>query len=241
MNNINPIFKALGDVDDRHIPVNEKKIPGKKMKIALIATAFAAALSLIVGFSMPRTKSYGKSFIYYGPGKNDFVELYPTPQKFTYPDSFVFEEWDSVCSGELETLDEVREMFGITPIVNDNFTVGDGYGRHIIYNAFNTGLEKLLHIDYYLYDKNLGCLIQLISTHYTDVNFFETGNGGNSYNNVEIFTLKDGSQCVIIESSAYFVSDGVEYSVRLMSSEEPEDYDKINNDIKQVLVDLEML
>lgn len=235
MNNINPIFEALSGVDERHVPIETKKRPSKKLKIALIAVAAAAALSLIIGASMPRSKHYGKSPVFYGPGENDVVWLYPTPQKFTYPDYFVFEDW--LCSGELETLDDIPEMFGITPLVNDNFTIGDKYGNRMYYNAFDTGLCQSLSIDYYLYDKNLGDVtIHLESIYYSDVNFIETGNGGNSYDNVEIISLKDGSSCVMWGDNAQFVHEGVEYYIHIYREQS-----QTHDDIKQVLADLGVL
>ncbi len=235
MNKINPIFEALSDVDERHFTVTQEKRHTKKLKIALIAAA-AAVLMLIVGFSIPRTKSYGKYKFYYGISANDFIVFDLTPQTITFPEDLVFEDW--LCSGKLETISDVCETFGITPIVNDNFTVGDRYNRCIEYNAFDAdGLKQSLIIDYYLYDRNLGDYIRLESTHESDVNFAETNDGGRSYDNVEIITLKDSSSCVLTDICAHFSNAGARYSIDLSYGEKPH----TRNDVKQVLADLGVL
>lgn len=238
MNNINPIFEALSNVDDRHIPVETKKRPHTKLKIALIAAAAAAVLSLIVGAAMPRSKSYGKLDIFYGNTEDDVVYLYPTPQKFIVPEGLEFV--DGVGGGQLETLDEVREILGVTPILNDNFVISgmdSEYPRHIGYSVWNypdTNITNALMIDYYPFSKSLNKDIYITTIYNTDVDFMEDRpNPNHKYEDVEILTLNDGSQCVLKDHRATFVYDGVSYSVQSDNQEQLS-----NDEIKQVLSDL---
>lgn len=235
------LYEAISNID-KDIAANainsaEKRKSKKPLRITLIAVAAAAAVSLVVGASMPRTKSYGKITEYYGVNKEDVVELFPTPQKFTVPDELPYYEEDGYRLGELETLDEVYETFGVTPIINDSFTFDENYSKPIqcyAYNYSDTDIPAYLMIEYHLYSKSLGDNIIIRTIYFPNIDFMETGNGGNSYENVELLTLNDGSQCLIKDNYTIFVYNGVEYNFFYYPTDKQYD----NDGIKQVLSDL---
>lgn len=234
------LYEAISNID-KDIAANaikgeEKRKSKKPLRIALIAAAAAAALSLIVGANMPRTKSYGRIAEYYGVNDEDVVYFYPTPQKFTLPDNFALNE-EGAFNGELETLDEVYETFGLTPIFNDNFTLSEKANERSVYQVRSygdTNIVSVLCIEYYLYSKSLNDNILIRADYYPNVDFMETRNSGNGYENVEILTLNDGSQCLIKDEFTIFAYDGVVYTVHNRYGGKTLD----NNDIKQVLTDL---
>lgn len=236
------LYEAISNID-KDIAANaikgeEKRKSKKPLRITLIAVAAAAAISLIAGAAMPRSKSYGKLEVFYGNTKDDVVYLYPTPQKFIVPEGLEFV--DGVGCGQLETLDEVREILGVTPILNDNFVISgidSEYPRHIDYSVWNypdTNITNALMIDYYPFSKSLNKDIHIMTLYNTDIDFIgDRPNPNHKYEDVEILTLNDGSQCVLKDHIAQFVFDGVSYSVQSFHIEPLS-----NDDMKQVLSDL---
>lgn len=259
MNKINPIFEALSGVDERHVPVNEKKRPGKKMKIALIAVVSAAALALIVGASSRANSTF--LFGYNDSYDRGFtLELYS--HEITVPEECLPEPGKDYFIGRVVMpASELVKKFGLPMLINDNFSDIEAktdkekpwvnYGPDSPYctaACFEYYLrdnitDRKVHF-YTIYHSNVDTLKHTYSTHLTE---------GTSY---EIVKLNNGSLCLVTCYGAEFAYYGASFSLTL-PDEKPEGYEEWTQDkqeswlseqpipdmdaVKQVLTDLGLL
>lgn len=217
MNDINPLFEALGDVDDRHIPVETKKRSSKKLKIALIAAA-AAALAVLVGFTTAANVNHSFAF-YQGNSAERGFELKLTGHDITVPEEFT----TSDEFGHRFTIDiplrELFEKFGLFCPFGDEFTVEykDDYSVNVLG-------EGITYVGFHLpmYSKTINREIYVVAEYYSDID-----NVTGSYKQgllpgepAEVITLKDGSLAMVSASMAVLSLDGATYTLTV-----PYDYD----------------
>ncbi len=250
MKQINPIFEALSNVDERHIPITKAKKHSKKLKIALISAAAAAALALIVGFASSSGGQHRFAFNANGSIDHGFY-LDLTPQEFNVPERFKANLGDHAyfgCESVLPT--ELFQEFGITPLINDNFidTKDVKLSRTDLLNNKSTW-EPLIRIDYFngsatdvefdyfLYDKNLGENIRFTALYVVNPDKLEYSNHMGLQSEAEIVTLNNGSLCMISDEVAVFSYNGVSYELTFDDFSKPHTIDTV----KQVLTDLGVL
>lgn len=228
MNNnikINPIFKALGDVEERHVPVNEKKRPGKKIKIALIAVVSAAALAMIVGFVGTSGGKHKFSF-----GDDDSLDrgfyLDLTPQQFTVPDEFKPLPGEVDFSGNVDMPpSELFAKFGIELPTGENFTKVLNKETTVELYMPN-GVPDDLKFWYVLHNNTIDEDVYFHALYFAnaDRTTYSYHWGLMPGEPSEIITLNNGSLCMVSASMAVFSYNGAQYEFTL-----PYEYDEPDN------------
>lgn len=256
MNKINPIFEALSNVDERHVPVTKTKRPAKKLMIVLAA----AAIMLLTGFTTAAVLgSHVFSFSTGGSAEKAF-DLNLRSREFTIPEEFSPAPGENYFKGSTEIPpSELFERFGITPLINDNFTEIPGEKTMVEVDAYGAP-EPWFH--YTLYNKALERNVTF------DVEYFSETEKLTYHSRVglfpgepnEIITLNDGSACMVSGWIAVFSYDGAKWELRLpFDFEVPDNYSQMSEDeqrvvikqmieampgmdaVKQVLADLDLL
>ena len=208
MNKINPIFEALSNVDDRHIPVAQEKRPAIKLKIILVAAAVVTALAL-AGFTTSTVRKH--LFGFYGEGVTEHsFELKLTSHEITVPEEFMpnpdehhFSDGTDIPPSEL------FEMFGLKSPINDNFTeVNDKL------TYFDVGIldDPNVRFEYTLFNKSINQNVFFSARYFSTDNLTYTAHEGLLPKEPnKVITLKDGSLCMITKSKAVFSYDGAEF------------------------------
>lgn len=210
MNKINPIFEALSGVDDRHIPVTQEKRPAKKLKIALIAAAMAAALAL-AGFTTSTVQKH--LFNFYGEGLAEHsFEFNLTPYEITVPEEFMPkpDEYHFSDSTDIPP-SELFEMFGIEFPINDNFIeVND---ELLTFDVGILGDNTEVEFRYTLFNKSIDQNVIFNARYFskTDNLTYTAREGLLPKEPSEVITLNDGSLCMITKSKAVFSCDGAHF------------------------------
>lgn len=227
MNKINPIFEALSGVDERHIPIKKTKRPIKRVIIAAAAAAaIVVSVSVIAGFRKPPERGDCQYTIVQEGVPDHTFELDLHSCNFTVPEGEEYvpqktENGSSVrfYNKEMDmTSRELFEKFGITPLINDNFTDIDGekplldFHYSILdlpeYELYSENISA--KFDYVLYNKNIEKNVRFTAK-------YESYSGGHGYfgstdllrgEPSELITLKDGSRCLVTKSQAVFSHDG---------------------------------
>lgn len=230
MNKINPIFEALSNVDDRHIPVAREKTIPKKLRITLIAAALTAALALLAGSTAAIRGRFTFGFSKENSASHSF-ELNMTAQEITIPEEYRPQNGTHLFTANVDMPPRgMFEKFGITPPFNDNFTDGE---RFI---DLRVGiLDDLTEVffRYAMYDKNIDSEVYFTSQYYSRTeNVTSTmhqellpGEPG------EVITLKNGSLCMVTKSRAVFSLNGAYCEIEI-----PYEYD-IPLNIDQMPID----
>lgn len=240
MSRLNPVFTAITDIDDSII-LNAKKSRKKPLAITLAASA----VIVLAGFTIANRYSVKVN------GKDAF-DYHLTVQSITIPTHSEMEALGAVdqqkgeCAYEWNTLPSaVFKTFGISPLVNDNFSEKEC--NNIIWaNYTSDGTLANATFNYELTDKALDktvkfrifCMTKEGSGLITNLLVSETDK-----ERMETIMLNDGSAGVIFEiflgglnipaSHADFSYNGIAYSRYLR--------DGTNEDTKQVLRDLGIL
>ena len=207
MNKINPIFEALSNVNDRHIPVTREEKSSKKHKIILVA-AVAAAIATLAGFTTSTVQKH--LFGFYGEGVTEHsFELKLTSHEITVPEEFMpnpdehhFSESTDIPPSEL------FEMFGITLPINDNFTEVNEQ------STFDVGIldDPNVRFEYTLFNKSINQNVFFSARYFSTDNLTYTAHEGLLPKEPnEVITLKDGSLCMITKSKAVFSCDGAHF------------------------------
>lgn len=240
MNNINPIFKALGDVEERHIPVNEKKRPGKKMKIALIAAA-AAALTLLAGFTTSAVRGRHRFGFYRENSVGHAFDIELTARELTVPKEFIPQEGyhQSFDSVEMPP-SELFEKFGLTLPINDNFTELSGKKPTVDVGILGDNIE--IEFNYTLYNKTIGRDVYFVTVYFsrTDNLSYNSKQGLLPGEPVEIITLSDGSLCMVTGYMAVLSLDGAHCTLQLsFEYDEPDNFgDLSRSEQERILAEL---
>ncbi|MDE6733084.1 MAG: hypothetical protein K2J77_09450 [Oscillospiraceae bacterium] len=240
MSRLNPVFTAITDIDDS-IVLNAKK--SRKRPLAIVLAA--AAILTLVGFTI--ANRYGVSV-----NDKDAFDYRLTVQSLTIPTHEEMEalgavnEHKSEYSYEWNTLPStVFKTFGISPIMNDNFSESE-CDSIIWANYSSDGTLANATFNYELTDKALDKTVKFRI-------FCMTKEGAGLSTNLiasdtdkermEMITLNDGSAGVVFESflgglnipvsHAEFSYNGIAYSLYLR--------DGTNEDMKQVLSDFGVL
>ncbi len=251
MTKINPLFEALGNIDDEiaanAIKTAEQRKRKKPLKIILISAAAAAALAvtLIVGFVIVGTGVHKITYSVRGEQREIVLEL--TPYELTIPEEVTLPlSVDDPHYGS-ENFDTAREMFdklGIEPFMNENFELSGNYARFDIFQLGNPSLGILeTELTYWLFDKNLGKDVSFSATYYSETKHCGSELAyppldGEKY---EVLTLNDGSQCLVTYRQAGFAYDGIRFNFSLDKEFSPDKETSDINDMKQVLADLGVL
>lgn len=219
MNDINPLFEALGNVDDRHIPVETKKRHHTKLKIALIAAA-VAALAVFVGFTTAANVNHKFGFYRENSAERSF-ELKLTPHEITVPEEFTPQQTFRQTFDNIDIPPrELFEKFGLTYPIGDSFTVVEN-GQ---YSVDVDILDEVVYVGFNLpmYSKAISSNIYIVAEYFSKTDDLTySGHLGLLPNEpAEVITLKDGSLCMVSASIAVFSLDGAKYSLTL-----PYDYD----------------
>lgn len=260
MNKINPIFEALSNVDERHIPAAREKTIPRKLRITLIAAALTAALALLAGFTTAAVRgSFTFGFSKENSASHSF-ELNMTAQEITVPEEYRPQNGTHLFTANVDMPPRgMFEKFGITPPFNDNFTDGEQF------IDLRVGiLDDLTEVffRYAMYDKNIDSEVYFTSQYYsrtenvTSTMHQELLPGEPS----EVITLNNGSLCMVTKSRAVFSLNGAYCEFELpYEFNVPENYDQLPEDeqrqilaelikampgtetVKQVLADLELL
>ena len=255
MNKINPIFEALSYVDDRHIPVNKEKRLSKKPLLILAA----AAILLLTGFTTVAV--LGKHVFSFSTGSSaeQAFDLNLRSWEFTIPEEFSPVLGENSFSGSAEIPpSEVFKEFGITPLINDNFTEIPGEQTTV---EVNTDFRES-RFQYTLYSKTLEKEVTFNAAYFSETeNMTYHGHWGLFPGEpTEIITLNDGSACMVSGWIAVFSYDGALWELRVdYDFDEPENYSQLSKKeqkavlkqmieampgidaVKQVLDDLEVL
>lgn len=244
MSRLNPVFTAITDIDDSII-LNAKKSRKKPLAIALAA----AAVLTLVGFTIAHRYSISVN------GKDAF-DYRLTVQNMTVPTPEEMEALGAVDMHESEysymwnTLPStVFETFGISPIMNDNFSEAECDNTirgNITNDRTNNGTLANIMINYELTDKSLDKTVQFRTFCInkedggTNIDFIVSDTDDT---NIETITLNDGSSCAIVGrffdnlnleiTDADFAYNGIAYLLHLDNGN--------NEDMKQVLSDLGVL
>lgn len=256
MNNINPIFEALNNVDDNVIT---KTLPKKKkVSLPIVFTSVAAAAVLFMtGFSTVR-----RSEARFGKLGTLTVDLDPyTPEGITIPTEEELIEMGAVpdedCRPGSQYVvhalpSEVLEKFNLD-IVNDNFTerIFEDRPNEDIMLGFYRSINdpQSVYFDYTLTDKNLNADVRFslrcVNTYEGSLGFEFQGDV-----NHEMVTLNDGSKAIIYsykmhedigvyEPRAIFSYNGIVYELNFWVNGPIRDFSF--DDMKQVLSDLGVL
>lgn len=257
------LLKNINDIDDDLVfeAENWKRPKARRIKIAVIAAAAAViALLAFTGFE----ESYEND------GKNKFEIHYEgkTVRSFyfnlktwdiTIPEEYkAYDKWGNlICFKRLTgTLpSELFEQFGVSPLMNDNFsedldyewrydTFGYDDNMELIIDESDYGYpilsmnDSCVEFQYRLLDKNCQKIISLTATYpISDEYNLGSSIGIDDETDYDIIKLKDGSKCCVYESGAKFSYDGVLY--RLTTYDSDEDWDKLSLKLtKQILEDL---
>ena len=153
---------------------------------------------------------------------------------------------------------ELFEQFGVSPLMNDNFSENIDFkliGTYDVYSSKNEYLGRegdygypILYVDdadvgfcYRLYDKNVQRTIELTATYPISDKFSLDGNVGvRNRSDFEMVKLKDGSMCCIYAIGANFSYEGVLYDLEADFWTDEGDELSIKR-TKQVLKDLGVL
>lgn len=261
MNKINPIFEALSNVDDRHIPVAHEKRTAIKLKIILVAAAVAVAFAL-AGFTTSTVRKH--LFGFYGEGVTGHsFEFKLTPHEITVPEEFKPKP-DEVYFSQSTDIppSELFEMFGLEFTINDNFTEVNKPSTVDVDMDIDdsTNVDKV-DFRYTLFNKSIDQNVIFNARYFSTDNLTYTAREGLLPKEPnEVITLKDGSLCMITKSKAVFSYDGAhfrfeidyDYEVPANVGEmtEDEQYQVVDEMIeampgmeavKQVLKDLDLL
>ncbi len=240
MKQINPIFEALSNVDERHIPVSKAKKHSKKLKIALISAAAAAALAVTLLAGSVRVGTGVHKFIICDDGSESEIVVELTPYELTIPEevSLPLSIDDPYYGGKTDNAREMFDKLGVEPFMNENFDYSGDYATFDIWQLGNPSLGIFeITLNYWLFDKNLGKDVYFNADYVSDPKHcnLEVSIVGPDDKTYEILTLNDGSQCVVTSSQAGFAYNGIMFRFRL-------DKETSNiNDVKQVLTDLGVL
>lgn len=245
----NPIFEAMGNIDNE-IAANAFKAAErskrKPLKIVLISAA-AVALLGIVGFT---GAGNGRYVISIGNEKQFCLDVYP--QEITIPEEFDYNKAQNLSFWEYVDvpLEEVFEKFGVSPLMNDNFStensreplwVKDMSTGEVWYNHIENPLVATdynsVELGYYLYNKTVDRDVYFTVTYYLGNPDTSHGVGAGKY---EILRLKNGSECYIDSNYAIFAHEGVKYELACCYDYDAGETAHIDT-IKQVLSDLGVL
>ena len=216
MNKINPIFEALSNVDDRHIPVAQEKRTAKRFKTALKAAALAAAITTLAGFTTAAVRGqYNFSFYKENSAEHTF-ELNITSQEFTVPEEFMPRSGAPIFSDSLDVQPhELFERFGIAPPINDNFTEAEDKRASVEVHDHDDALE--VRFQYVLYNKTIGNNVQFTADYFskTENMTCHISRGLLPGEPSEVITLNDGSLCMVTKSEAVFAHNGVYFEIEI--------------------------
>lgn len=175
-------------------------------------------------------------------GEEYLLDVYP--QNIVIPDSFMVDDIDNghfFYDLKMRST-EIFAEFGISPLINDNFTDiiefepmycrNDITGEEWYYNggpSVSVG-SFLITFEYRLYNKNINKNVHFTVDYFTDTVSCGSGDfGGN------VIYMKDGSVGIIGRGSAFFTCNGVVYHVGIDNANSNTD------EINQVLTDLGVL
>lgn len=266
MNKLNPLLDAMNDIDDvivSEAAPTERRRPRYFKPMMIAAAAAVAAATVLFAFT-------GFEESYKGDGKNKLEIHYQgkTVRSFYFNlktwDIAVPEEYRIINEGGNPILfkrmygmlpSELFEQFGVSPLMNDNFTENTDFKpRYDVYGYDDNGelvvvetdygypileiFNDEICFDYRLYDKKRQKNIGLIATYVVSDDYSSGGSiGVDDDSAYEIIKLKDGSKCYVDEMGAEFSFDGVLY--RLISYDVDEDFDELSVELtKQILKDL---
>ncbi len=180
MNNINTILDAVGELDNTVLENAFK--PEKKKPIALIVIAAAAALSLLVGFTVAIRNNVvfnGKPLFDYNIRIHDEVVI-PSAEEMEEMGAYNFDFLgDSyVCNINADPF-EVIDKFGLTPLGKDNFSMfvnkdnPDDAAYHMHIGVIDDliryeGRESSINLQYMLVDNKLGVNVMFLTTCFFD-------------------------------------------------------------------------
>lgn len=239
MTELNPILKALDDIDENiaaEAVRPAKKKMKKPLKIILIAAA-AASLALVVGFASGVVGG-GDHKLNFGVGDSANHSFYfnLSSQEFTIPDEFTSRLTHGLYRGEVDTPpSELFRMFGIMPLMNENFTDSDGRKTKI--TILDDGvMSRSVDFAYYLHDKKLDKDIRFKASYVSDI---ENYSSEGTYHFEEdakpdLITLNDSSLCLVTNKMAVFSYNGVRFEFIIDDTDDPSGADTV----KQVLADL---
>ena len=260
MNKINPIFEALSNVDDRHIPVAREKKPVIKPKIILVA-AVAAAFA-VAGFTTSTVRKH--LFGFYGEGVTGHsFEFKLTSHEITVPEEFMPNlDEHHLSDGTDIPPSKLFEMFGLKSPVNDNFTEVKDKLTYLDVGIFDDPNKPHVRFEYTLFNKSINQNVLFEARYYSETdNMTLTAREGLLPNEPnEVITLKDGTLCMITKSKAVFSYDGAEFRfeidydfevpANIGEMTEAEQYQVVDemieampgmDAVKQVLADLDLL
>lgn len=262
MNKINPIFEALSDVDERHVPFTQEKRPAKKLKIALVVAA-AAAVALLAGFTTAVVK--GKHVFSFNKGNSIEQEfnLDLKSRELTVPDEFKPQNGEAIFYDSVDlTPRELFEKFGITPPMNDNFSDVSDEKPTVEVGIVDEFTD--VKLQYVLYNKAVDKNVHFTAQYYSNAeNMTLTARYGLLPGEPsEVVTLNNGASCMVTACRAVFSYDGARYELFLPDDYEveiPRNYGEMTEDeqrkiiaelieampgieaVKQVLADMELL
>lgn len=241
MTELNPILKALDDIDENiaaEAVGSTKKKMKKPLKIILIAAA-AASLALVVGFASGAVGG-GDHKLNFGVGDSVNRSFYfnLTSQEFTIPEEFTSQLTEGLYRGDVDTpLSELFRMFGITPLMNENFTDPDG--RKTKVRILDDGMmPRTVDFTYCLHDKNLDKDIWFKASYVSDIENFSSEGTYHFDDDAkpDLITLNDGSLCLVTNKMAVFSYNGVRFELIIEDTDVPSSADIV----KQVLKDLKV-
>lgn len=242
MNNTNPIFEAMSCLDENYAAESIKPRKGKMkkpLKIAVIAAAFAAALSLLAGFMSSTSDRFRVKFLTKNSSEHGFY-LDLKPHEYTIPDEYKSTFTDDHYRGFADILPgELLEKFGLSILTSENFTDTKdvAYQRNYDYTwepYFDVDEFKAT-FDYFLRDKKIGANVWFRAEYIADIDRVEISARYrfDENNDPEIITLNDGSPCMVSDTMAVFAYNGVGYRLWFDYGEE-----QSTELYKQVLADL---
>lgn len=242
MNNTNPIFEALNELNENYAA--EAVSPGKTkmkkpLKITLIAAVSAAALAMIVGFVGTNGGKHKFSF-----GVDDlknrgfYLDLFS--HELTVPEEFKPQPGEYTFSDKVNMPpSELFEKFGLTLPINDNFTeVTDEQPSVEVTIIGGTDVE----FEYILYNKTIGKNVYFEARYFSKAEnmTYSSGRGILPGEPSEVITLNNGSLCMVSASMAVFSYDGAHYELTLpYEYDEPDNFgDLPDNERRRILAEL---
>lgn len=242
------LLTNINDIDDDLVFEAEywERPKAHKLRIGVIAAAAVAAVVALTAFM-------GFETSYKGDGKNKY-EI--TDNNGAIVGSFYFnlKTWDITIPEEYRTTDkwgnphcfkrmtgtlpsELFEQFGVSPLMNDNFTENIEFKPLNDYSVYNDKGEEVIETDYgypillvneddiyfhyRLYDKKRQRNISLSAKYAISDDFnIGSGLGVNDKSDYELIKLKDGSMCCVYDLGADFSYEGVLYSLNLYDTDE---------------------
>ncbi|MBD5130631.1 MAG: hypothetical protein HDT43_12040 [Ruminococcaceae bacterium] len=219
MNELNPLLYALNDIDTRYI-IEPKR---KKRPIALMIAAAAAAMTLLVGFTV---YNRGHHILAYDKGS---FEINVT----LHDEVIVPEEYKSyrntMYTMEDITAEEMFEMFNVKPLITDKFEYTDGD------RGPEVGMGDVT-FRCSLYNKTINREIRYFAKYIFD-NYDVTFSSVELSNakDYKFVKLNDGSRAVIADSeiviSAHFAYDGVKYDLYMLDGGTIDDMEQVLSDL----------